>query len=99
MPVVGSEPPVPKIPRKWKRDRIEPTHWIYNGDVRREKDGRRSFKVDIPRFNCGWRLVRLEREDRKTVSIIDCGTGTHARVAMDVWRDLVSKGQTLNGQE
>lgn len=74
--------PIPKIPRSWKRERIEATHVVYNAD-------------DIPRFGCGWRPVRLELEGRKWATIVECGTNTRTRVALDLWHTLVKRGRAV----
>lgn len=95
--VKSSDRALPKIrlPRSWGRERVRGTHEIYNGWFDRGGKGSGKGTAEIPQFGCGWRRVHLESEGRKWAHLIECGTGTKAKVELELWHRMVRKGKVL----
>ena len=90
-------PKVP-VPRSWKKERIEPTHFICNSFATHGSKGSKGT-LDIPAFGSGWRTVRLEKEGYKWAYLIETGTGTKSKVDLETWAVMVKKGRVLSGGE
>lgn len=87
--------PKVRIPSSWKRDRIAPTHFIYNGVVEVGGKGAGKGSPEIPQFGSGWRAVALESTGHKWAHVIETGTGTRAKVHLDLWKQMVRGGRVL----
>lgn len=90
-----SKAPKVRVPRSWRKERIEPTHFIYNGWIERGGKGSGKGTPDIPAFGAGWRAVYLESEGRRWATLVECGTGDRTRVELETWRRLVRHGRVL----
>lgn len=95
--VVSSTAKLPKVrvPRSWRKDRIEPTHFIYNGVIERGGKGSGKGIPEIPQFGAGWRCVQLEKEGHKWAHVVETGSGTRAKVELDLWKKMARHGKAL----
>lgn len=90
-----SSPPKVHVPKSWKKERIKATHSIYSGFVSHGGKGSGRGSPEIPQFRAGWRLVALEKIGHKWAYVIDTGTGTRAKIGLELWQKLVKHGRTL----
>lgn len=91
---VGAVPKV-RLPRSWARERIVATHFIYNGITERGGKGSGKGTMDIPEFGSGWRTVALEKEGHKWAHLVECGSGTRAKVDLELWAKIARHGKAL----
>lgn len=80
--------PIPKVPRSWRKERVDPTHFVYVGATT-------TGAPEVPKFGCGWRTVALETLGRKWATVVETGTGARAKMSLELWGALLKKGRVL----